>query len=66
MIVFIKIKRTNLNNIKKLIYYAAHNNTKYDLIALFLLGKPTNNRARQKIQQNLIKRIKCKIYQEQC
>ena len=26
------------------IYYAAHNNSKYYLIASYLLGKPTNNR----------------------
>ena len=36
----------------------AHNNTKYYLIASYLLGKPTNNRARQKIQQTLMKCIK--------
>ena len=38
-------------------YYAAHNNTKYYLIASYLPGKPTNNRTRQKIQ-NLMKCIK--------
>ena len=36
-------------------YYAAHNNTKYYLIASYLLGKPTNSRTRQKIQQNLMR-----------
>ena len=44
-----------------MIYYAWHNNTKYYLITLYLLGKPTNNRLRQKIQQNLIKCIKVLI-----
>ena len=39
-------------------YYARHNNTKYYLIASYLLGKPTNSRTRQKIQQNLMKCIK--------
>ena len=39
-------------------YYAAHNNIKYYLIALYLLGKPTNNRISQKIQQSLMKCIK--------
>ena len=39
-------------------YYGAHNNSKYYLIASYLLGKPTNNRARYKIQQNLMKCIK--------
>ena len=39
-------------------YNAAHNNTKYYLIASYLLGKPTNNRISQKIQLNLIKFIK--------
>ena len=39
-------------------YYAAHNNTKYYLIAFYLLGKPTINRISQKIQQNLMKCIK--------
>ena len=39
------------------IYYYTHN-TKYYLIASYLLGKPTNNRTSQKIQQNLMKCIK--------
>ena len=39
-------------------YYAAHNNTKYYLIASYLLGKPTNNIISQKIQQILMKGIK--------
>ena len=39
-------------------YYAAHNNAKYYLIASYLLEKPTNSRTRQKIQQNLMKCIK--------
>ena len=39
-------------------YYAAHNNTNYYLIASYLLGKPTNNRIRYKIQQSLMKYIK--------
>ena len=39
-------------------YYARHNNTKYYYIASYFLGKPTNNRARQKIQLNLMKFIK--------
>ena len=34
---------------KNWIYYTAHNNTKYYLITSYLLGKPTNNRTRQKI-----------------
>ena len=38
--------------------YVAHNNTKYYLIASYLLGKPTINRTRQKINQNLMKCIK--------
>ena len=58
MLAFIKVKRINLNNIKIWIYYVAHNNTKYCLITSYLLGKPTNNRTRQKIQQNLMKCIK--------
>ena len=41
-----------------MIYYAAHNNTKYYLIASYLFEKPTNNRTREKIQQNLMKCIK--------
>ena len=36
-------------------YYAAHNNTKYYLIASYFLGKSTNSRTRQKIQQSLMK-----------
>ena len=39
-------------------FYAAHNNTKYYLIASYLLGKLTNNKIRQKIQQNLVKCLK--------
>ena len=39
-------------------YYVVLNNTKYYLIASYLLGKPTNNRTRQKIQENLMKCIK--------
>ena len=39
-------------------YFAQHNNTKYDLITSYLLGKQTNNRTHQKIQQNLMKCIK--------
>ena len=58
MLVFIKVKRINLNNIENLIYYDAHNNSKNYLIASYLLGKPTNNRTSQKIQQNLMKCIK--------
>ena len=41
-------------------YYTAHNNTKYYLIASYLLGKPTNSRTRQKIHQTLMKCIKVK------
>ena len=59
MLVFTKVKRISLNNILKLyIYSAAHNNTKYFLIASNLHIKPTNSRTRQKIQQNLMKCIK--------
>ena len=58
MLVFTKVKRIKLNNIEKLDILIAHNNTKYYLIASYLLWKPTNNRTRQKIQQNLIKCIK--------
>ena len=58
MLVFTKIKRINLNNIENWMYYAAHNNTKYYLIASYLQGKPTNSRTRQKMQQNLMKFIK--------
>ena len=39
-------------------YYARHNNTKYYLIASYLLRKPTNSRTRPKIQQDLMKCIK--------
>ena len=39
-------------------YYDAHNNTKYYLIASYLLGNLTNSRTRQQIQQNLMKCIK--------
>ena len=38
-------------------YYAAHNNTSYYLIASYFL-EITNNRTHQKIQQNLMKCIK--------
>ena len=58
MLGFTKIKKINLNNIKNWIYYTAHNNTKYYLIASYLLGKPTNSRTHQKIQQSLVKFIK--------
>ena len=43
---------------KILIYYVEYNNTKYYLIASYLLGKPTNNRTSQKILKNLMKCIK--------
>ena len=43
---------------KNWIYYAAHNIIKYYLIASYIFGKSINNRARQKIQQNLMKNIK--------
>ena len=39
-------------------YYARHNNTKYYLIASYLLRKRANIRTCQKIQQNLTKCIK--------
>ena len=39
-------------------YYVAHNNTKYYLIASYLLGKPTNIIISQKILLNLLKCIK--------
>ena len=58
MLVFTKVKRINLNNIEIWIYFAAHNNTKYYLIASYLLGKPTNSRTRQKIHQSMMKCIK--------
>ena len=58
MLVFTNIKRIKLNNIKIWMYYAVHNNTKYYLIASYLLRKPTNNGTRQKIQQYLMKCIK--------
>ena len=58
MLFFTKVKRISLNNIENLDIFYAHNNTKYYLIASYLLWKPTNNRARQKIQQNLMKCIK--------
>ena len=45
-------------------YYVAHNNTKYYLTASYLLGKPTNSKTRQKIQQNLMKCIKVKNQSE--
>ena len=43
---------------KNWIYYAAHNNAKYYLIASYLLWNQTNNRTHKKIQQNLMKCIK--------
>ena len=49
MLVFTKIKRIKFEKISKIwIYYAAHNSTKYYLIASYLLGKPTNSRTRRK------------------
>ena len=58
MFVFTKVKTISSNNIEDLYYYAAHNNTKYYLIASCLLGKQTNSRTLQKIQQNLMKCVK--------
>ena len=58
MLVFTKAKRINLNNIENWIYYAVRYNTKYYLIASYLLKKPTNNRTHQKVHQNLMKCIK--------
>ena len=58
MLVFTKIKRIKLIISKFWMYYATLNNTKYYLIASYLLGKPTNSRTRQKIQLNLMKCIK--------
>ena len=43
--------------LSKLIFLISKNWIYY-LIASYLLGKPTNNRIRQKIQQNLLKCIK--------
>ena len=57
MQVFTKFKRIKLIIFKNWIYYVAHNNIKYYLIASYLLGKPTNNRTNQKIKQNLMKCI---------
>ena len=58
MLVLLKLRELTWIISKNWIYYAAHNNTKYYLIASYLLGKPTNSRTRQKIQQNLMKCIK--------
>ena len=58
MLVFIKVKKINFNNIENLDILCSHNNTKYYLIASYLLGKPANSRTHQKIQQNLMKCIK--------
>ena len=58
MLVLLKLRELTWIISKIWIYYVAHNNTKYYLIASYLLGKPTNNRTRQKIQQNLMKWIK--------
>ena len=54
------LKLRELNRIisKILMYNVAHNNTKYYLIASYLLGKPTNNIISHKIQQILMKGIK--------
>ena len=40
------------------IYYVAHNNTKYYLIASYLLGNPINNKTSRKIQLCLMKCFK--------
>ena len=58
MLVFTKVKRINLYNIKNLDILCCAYNTKYYLIASYLLEKPTNSRTHQKIQQNL---MKCKV-----
>ena len=52
MLVLQKLRELIWIVFKNLIYYAAHNNTKYYLVASYLLVKPTNNTTRQKIQQN--------------
>ena len=49
MLVFSKIKLINSLNLYNLIYY---------LMTSYLLRKPTNNRTRQNMQQNLMKFIK--------
>ena len=48
MLVFTKVKKINFTISKIWIYYVEYNNTKYYLIASYLLGKPTNNRTHQK------------------
>ena len=53
MLVFTKVKRINFTISKIWIYYVEYNNTKYYLIASYLLGKPTNNRTSQKILKKL-------------
>ena len=58
MLVLLKLRELSWIISKIWIYYAAFNNTKYYLIASYLLWKPTNSRTRQKIQQNLMKCIK--------
>ena len=58
MLVLQKLRELIWIVFKNLIYYAGHNNTKYYLVVSYLHGKPTNNRIRQKIQQNLMKCIK--------
>ena len=57
MLAFTKVKRIKLNNIENLDILCFANNTKYFLIASYLLGKPKNNKTRQKTQQNLMKCI---------
>ena len=57
MLVLLKLSNLTWVISKNWIYYAAHNNTKYYLIASYLLGKSKNNRTRQKILQNLMKCI---------
>ena len=65
MLVFTQFKRINIIIFKNWIYYVAHNDTKYYLIASYLLGKPTNSRTRQKIfKKTLMKCIKYKMDQE--
>ena len=58
MLFWLKLRELTWIISKIWIYYAAHNNTKYYLVASYLLGKPTNSRTRQKIHQILMKRIK--------
>ena len=53
-----KLKELTWRISKNWIYYVANNNTKYYLIAQYLLGKLTNSRSSQKIQQSLMKCIK--------